>query len=87
MSRSKRKPFYKDKGIYNKFYNKTIRRVVKHHLRLKYNKGVIIEFDNFENEDVNIPHPKNIINDWDYSEYKWEYKLEDGLTHLKFTRK
>lgn len=72
MSRSKKKPIYKDKGIGKRLYWRTIRRVQK--LALKQGKD--------------IPNKRAIINDYDYCDYivglngfinkKW---------YIKFSRK
>ena len=80
MSRSKRKPIFKDKGWRNKKYNRYIRRVQKQYWKLgKY-----------------PPNPKTIVNDWDYCDYKFDYhyklpkywSLEDHLYFkIKFSRK
>lgn len=80
MSRSKRRPIYKDKGWRKKNYNRYIRRVQKQYWKLgKY-----------------PPHPKTIVNDWDYCDYIFDYhnqfppwrSLEDHLHFkIKFSRK
>ena len=91
MSRSKRKPYYKDKGHKHANYHKTIRSVTKHFINLKYNiyafEG-IEHLDDFENERFNIPTPRVIINDYDYSDYTWVYyEKEDGEWFVKMSRK
>lgn len=57
MSRSYKKPWYNDVGISKGIYWKTIRRKWK------------VEILNAREEDFNFTHQKNIINDYDYSDY------------------
>ena len=92
MSRSKRLPYYKDKGHKHANYSKTIRRVVKHFVRLKYSIYAFegVEYlEDFDNERINIPNPRTIINDYDYSDYTWVYYLNEGWDEgfVKMSRK
>jgi len=57
MSRSYKKPWYNDVGICKDIYWKTIRRKWK------------VEIKSVREEDFNFTHQKNIINDYDYSDY------------------
>lgn len=61
MSRSKRKPYYKDKGMTTQEYWKPIRSSWKQFLK-----------QNYMDEDIVFKHPKNFHNDWDYCDWRWE---------------
>lgn len=58
MSRSYRKPWYNDVGISKDVYWKTIRR--------KWKVEIV---NSTRDEDFEFTHQKNIINDYDYSDY------------------
>ena len=61
MSRSYRKPFYKDKGVFSSIYWKRIRRGVKRWIK--------------EGKDPNeIPHRRTVINDYDYCDYYIDFR-------------
>ena len=79
MARSKRKAIYKDKGIrpYWRFVKSRIRQSVRDIARLE------------DREDYNIPNPKEIINDYDYSDYTFdcEYKYTRSEWEKKLRRK
>lgn len=64
MSRSKRKAIVKDKGL-KCLYHKTCRRVIKQSIKrfLKEDPDIIA-----------IPNPKEIMNDYDYSDYTIDYE-------------
>lgn len=59
MSRSVKRPIYKDKGIGKRFYHRTIRRVQKQAIRLGQD----------------IPDKRTIINDYDYCDYIFNYEI------------
>lgn len=61
MSRSKRKPYVKDKGMSTQEYWGSIRRIWKQQINSIY----------FWDEDFNFKHPKEIHNDYDYCDWKW----------------
>jgi len=65
MSRSKKKPYYKDKGYSTKEYWGPIRRHWNQHLHVH-------KLD----EDLAFKNPKEIINDYDYCDY-WFYVEAD----------
>ncbi len=58
MSRSYRKPWYKDKGMTTHEYWK----VIRSNWKIELSKNIY-------NEDYSRTHEKNIINDYDYSDY------------------
>ena len=60
MSRSKRKPYYKDKGMTTHECWSRIRREWKQDLAANYYK-----------DDFQLRSPKSIVNDWDYSDYSF----------------
>ena len=61
MSRSRKKPIYKDKGMTTQEYWGSIRRIWKQQIRNP----------KFWDEDFNFKHPKEIHNDYNYSDYSW----------------
>jgi len=70
MSRSYKKPIIKDNGVGHKLYRKAVRGSQKNYIRSNMDKLV-------NDEDFEIPDGKNIINDYDYCDYKidYEYKI------------
>jgi hypothetical protein len=66
MSRSKRKPYYKDKGMTTQEYWGSIRRIWKQQ----------IKNPKFWDEDFNFKLPKEIHNDYNYSDY-WFFVFVD----------
>ena len=75
MSRSTKQPIIKDRPRnYKKstFYWRTIRRVIKNAIR--------------SNEEE-IPNPKEIINDYDYSDYKFDYRFSKKDNKITESRK
>ena len=79
MSRSYKKPILKDKSD-SRWYNRTIRRVTKNSFRkstqemMNYSPQWLWEADD-EITEIEIPSPKNIINDWSYCD--WKVDLRD----------
>lgn len=71
MSRSKRKPIIKERPRnYKKssYYWRTIRRIIKS--KVKY-LG-----DDIDNKV--LPNPKEITDDWDYSDYRFDFRFSDN---------
>lgn len=60
MGKSRKKPIYKDVGIEKKKYWRKIRRVVR--LAIKGEKEI-------------LPLPKEIINDYNYSDYRFDLRF------------
>jgi hypothetical protein len=60
MSRSRKKPYYKDHGLSTHEYWSAIR----HEWKQKLN-------ENYYNEDFHLRNPKSIKNDWDYCDYSF----------------
>lgn len=60
MSRSRKRPIYKDKARFKSIYWKVIRREWKQSLN-----------NNYYHEDFELRNPKSIINDYDYSDYSF----------------
>lgn len=58
MSRSKKKPYYKDHGLTTHEYWS----VIRHEWKQKLN-------ENYYKDDFYLRNPKSMINDWDYSDY------------------
>lgn len=81
MSRSRRKPIIKDKPRNEKSgakYWRTVRRVTNE--KVKYLSEAL--------EDENLPLPKEIVNDYDYSDYHIDYRfMDDEETVEKESRK
>ncbi len=80
MSRSQRKPIIKDRPRnYKKSssYWRTVRRVIKNNVRYLQEKML----------DENIPDPKEIVNDYDYSDYRLDYRFKNNENTKKASRK
>lgn len=58
MSRSKRKPIFKEKSSARDTYWKTVRRVQKQ----------------FFKQDKDVPSQKTIVNDYDYCDYRYDMR-------------
>lgn len=61
MSRSRKKPIYKDVGFQKREYWKVIRREWSQTI-----KG-------WRGEEIHLRNPKSIINDYNYSDYSFHY--------------
>ena len=72
MSRSYKKAIIKDKGLKD-IYWKTIRRRIKQAV----NKMLLTNPD-----EVLLPDPKEIINDYDYSDYTIDYEHTRSLNYF-----
>jgi hypothetical protein len=80
MSRSKRKPIVKDgPRNYKKSsaYWRTVRRVTKEK----------VKYLNEELEDNILPDPQEIVNDYDYSDYRFDFRFRDDEISEKESRK
>ncbi len=80
MSRSKKKPIVKDGPRNHKKsseYWKTVRRVTKN--RVKYLQEAI--------EEETLPEPQEIINDYDYSDYRFDLRFRNDELSKKLGRK
>jgi len=65
MSRSTRKPFYKDRGMTTEEYWRIIRRNWKQAIQ-----------KDMHNPDLTLKNPKQLINDYDYSDYWFHVKID-----------
>lgn len=68
MSRSRRKPIIKDRPRNAKkssLYWRVVRRVINDKVR---------QIKSNPEKDLSLPEPKNIVNDYDYSDYKIDYR-------------
>lgn len=68
MSRSRRKPIVKDRPRNDKkssLYWRVVRRVINDKVR---------QITKSPEEDVELPEPKEIVNDYDYCDYKIDYR-------------
>lgn len=80
MSRSRRKPIVKDKPRNEKSgakYWRTVRRVTNEKVRLMNEIG----------NDEPLPDPKEIVNDYDYSDYRIDLRFRDDELSEKRSRK
>lgn len=79
MSRSRKKAIYKDRGL----------RPYWRYVRSGINKAVRDILYLIDKEDYNIPDPKEIVNDYDYSDYtlNYEYKRVESKEKEKLSRK
>ena len=78
MSRSYKKPIIKNKSD-SRWYNRTVRRVTKNSFRkasqemMNYSPQWLWEAED-EIVEIEIPNPKNIINDWDFCDWKIDFR-------------
>ena len=73
MSRSRKLPVLKDRPRNHKksaLYWRTVRRVINEKVKL---------YLEMPSDDVNLPTPKEIVNDYDYSDWKIDYRDPDWL--------
>lgn len=70
MSRSKRKPIYKDKGWEHDNYNKAIRRVQKQKIKDIINLRDV--------ETYNIPLGREIVNDYNVCDFVIDLRYENN---------
>ena len=76
MSKSKKVPIYKDHGIarHNEF-----RRKIKRRIRQKVRDIInLIDKDSYE-----LPHPKVLVNDWDWCDYILDYRFKSQSRYIK----
>lgn len=77
MSRSYKLAILKDKGLKN-YYWKKVRRVTNQ----------IVKSITLENADeVLLPDPKEIMNDYDYSDYKIDYQFNKSFSYFWYNNK
>lgn len=70
MSRSRRLPIYKDHSFGNRKYRRIVRRSIKNKLRACI--ATIPDYDI-----ILLPSPKNIVNDWDRCDYKYDMRFDE----------
>lgn len=71
MSRSRRKPIIKDRPRNAKkssLYWRVVRRVINDKVRQMFT---------YPEKEIDLPEPKEIVNDYDYSDYKIDYRDPD----------
>ena len=76
MSRSKKRPIIKDKTDGAK-YHRTIRRVTNEKVRYLYEAL----------EDEDLRDPKEIVNDYNYSDWRADFRFRDDEFSKKESRK
>jgi hypothetical protein len=70
MARSRKKPFVKDKGNSHEYW-----RVIRREWKQQLHK-------NWDDEDLHLRLPQEIVNDYDYSDYRWLiYVSEEHIKH------
>lgn len=71
MSRSKRKPWYKDRGLSTHDYWSLIRHEWKQKIDYVFPKNTPfgLYWETFDVDDFELRNPKEIQNDYDYSDY------------------
>jgi len=80
MSRSRKKPVIKDSPRNEKKgakYWRAVRRVTNE--KVKYLNGSL--------DDEVLPIPREIVNDYDYSDYRWDLRFNDDEFSKKESRK
>jgi len=65
MSRSKKAPWYRDRGMAKSMYN----RIVRHN----WNQELKV---NWHNENLHFKHPKSMINDYKFSDYRFTREVD-----------
>jgi hypothetical protein len=68
MSRSRRKPIVKDRPRNDKkssLYWRIVRRVIN---------GKVRQLSKMDEDETSLPEPKEIVNDYDYCDYKIDYR-------------
>ena len=68
MSRSRRKPIVKDRPRNDKkssLYWRIVRRVIN---------GKVRQLSKTDEDETSLPEPKEIVNDYDYCDYKIDYR-------------
>lgn len=73
MSRSRKKPYYKDKGLVKNDYWK----IIRHEWKQKLN-------ENYYKDDFYLRSPKAIVNDWDYCDYSFYVFVETDSRKITF---
>lgn len=65
MSRSTRKPYYKDKGMSKSMYNRIVRHNWNQELRINWDK-----------EDLEFKGPKTMVNDYTFRDYTYVQRVD-----------
>lgn len=80
MSKSYKKPIYKDKGWAKDIYHKKLRVNVNQALREAAKSGDV--------EDLILPEAREVVNDYEYSDYTWDARFDDNdELKIKLSRK
>lgn len=83
MSRSRKKAIYKDVSYKKRVYHRIVRSNINQHVRNSYKLESV--------DDLVLPNPKEIINDYDYCDWSvnWEHDTnpENNETRKQFRRK
>lgn len=77
MSRSYKKAIVKDRGL-KKLYWKIVRRVINERVK---------KYLNTDPDDVEIPNPKEIMNDYNYSDYTIDYHHDKSWGYFWYNGK
>lgn len=85
MSKSRKLPIFKDKGL-KVIYHRIVKRRIKNYLKSNFLRLQDEDFD------CNIPNPKTIVSDYNYSDYTIDLRYEKGKRwgeewKAKFSRK
>lgn len=85
MSKSRKLPIFKDKGLKG-IYHRIVKRRIKNYLKSNFLRLQDEDFD------CNIPNPKTIVSDYNYSDYTIDLHYEKGKRwgeewKAKFSRK
>lgn len=73
MSRSYKKAIIKDVGFCKKIYWKTHRRIIN---------SIISSTNISDLDEIVLPHPREIINDYSYSDYKIDYEYNKAFGYF-----
>lgn len=80
MGKSRKRPIYKDKGIAKRKYNSIVRSNINQKIREAVNKST-------ELDELVLPNPKSIINDYDYCDYIIDLRFEDDPEYFESVEK
>lgn len=83
MSRSRKKPHFKDKGHMKDLYWKAIRREWKQDLNYKNIDVTFLFAEDFLHE-IQLRKPKEIINDYDYRDWSFYIQLDHENDPLRY---
>lgn len=78
MSKSKKLPIYKDRGIAQ---HSTFRRKIKRRIRQKVKELLtLLDIESYE-----LPSPKVLVNDYDWCDYVFDFRFKSQSRYIRDT--